>query len=144
MFRSLARLKSFIVPYQRRLGLGIGAFGVARLFEGFVPMFVALAIDRMSSGNPDMTLPVAGILGSVLGRYSFVTYAQNNLLIRPTKTNLSTTFEINATNVTVAAPVVFATDVVSVDISYPHEFIGLSLVNLSGITISSSSSLIVE
>ena len=62
MFRSLARLKSFIVPYQRRLGLGIGAFGVARLFEGFVPMFVALAIDRMSSGNPDMTLPVAGIL----------------------------------------------------------------------------------
>ena len=76
MFRSLARLKSFIVPYRGRLGLGIGAFGVARLFEGLVPMFVALAIDRMSSGNPDMTLPVAGILGCVLGRYSVVTYAR--------------------------------------------------------------------
>ncbi len=76
MIRSLARLKSFVIPYRRRLSLGIGAFGISRLFEGLIPIFVAIGIDRMSDGNIDMTLPVAGILGSVLARYVVVTYAR--------------------------------------------------------------------
>jgi ABC-type multidrug transport system fused ATPase/permease subunit len=76
MFRSLARLKSFVVPYKGRLGLGIGAFGVARLFEGVVPMLVKTGIDRINVGNTDMMLPVLGILGCVLARYGVVTYAR--------------------------------------------------------------------
>ena len=32
MFKSLARLKSFVLPYRGRLGRGIAAFGVARVF----------------------------------------------------------------------------------------------------------------
>jgi len=76
MYRSLARLKSFVLPYKGRLAVGIVAFGVARLFEGLVPMLVAMGIDRISSGKVDMTLPVLGILGSVVARYVVVTYAR--------------------------------------------------------------------
>jgi ATP-binding cassette subfamily B multidrug efflux pump len=76
MFRSLARLKSFVVPYKAPLGLGIGAFGISRIFEGLIPIFVGLGIDRMSDGNLDMTLPVVGILGSVVARYGVITYAR--------------------------------------------------------------------
>ena len=76
MIRSLARLRPFVNPYQRRLTLGIAAFGISRLFEGLIPIFVGIAIDRMSDRQIDMTLPVAGILGSVLARYIVVTYAR--------------------------------------------------------------------
>ncbi|MFP6816261.1 MAG: ABC transporter ATP-binding protein, partial [Pseudomonadales bacterium] len=44
--------------------------------EGLIPIFVGIAIDRMSDRQIDMTLPVAGILGSVLARYIVVTYAR--------------------------------------------------------------------
>jgi ATP-binding cassette subfamily B multidrug efflux pump len=76
MFRSLARLKSFVTPYKGRLGFGIAAFGVSRLFEGLVPMFIAVGIDRISSGNTDMAFPVLAILGTVIARYGVVTYAR--------------------------------------------------------------------
>jgi ATP-binding cassette subfamily B protein len=76
MIRSLARLKPFVSPYKRRLTLGISAFGISRLFEGVIPIFVGIGIDRMSDGNIDMTMPVAGILGCVLARYIVVTYAR--------------------------------------------------------------------
>ncbi|MCZ6709878.1 MAG: ABC transporter ATP-binding protein [Gammaproteobacteria bacterium] len=76
MIRSLARLRPFVSPYKRRLTLGISAFGISRLFEGLIPIFVGIGIDRMSDGNIDMTMPVAGILGCVLARYIVVTYAR--------------------------------------------------------------------
>ena len=50
MIRSLIRLKSFIVPYRLRLGTGVGAFGIARIFEALVPIFVAMGIDRIAAG----------------------------------------------------------------------------------------------
>ena len=76
MIRSLIRLKSFLAPYRLRLGAGVGAFGIARFFEAMVPIFVAIGIDRMSAGNADMTTPLLGIAGAVIGRYVVVTYAR--------------------------------------------------------------------
>jgi ATP-binding cassette subfamily B multidrug efflux pump len=76
MIRSLFRLKPFIAPYRLRLGTGVGAFGIARLFEALVPIFVAMGIDRISAGNADMATPLLGIGGAVIGRYLVVTYAR--------------------------------------------------------------------
>ena len=82
MFKSLARLKSFILPYKGRLTLGIVAFGIARFFEALVPMFVAAGLDRIRDGEVDLRMPVLGIVGAVLGRYMVVAYAR--LAVRKT------------------------------------------------------------
>jgi ATP-binding cassette subfamily B protein len=76
MFRSLLRLKGFILRYRARLGLGIAAFGLARLFEAVVPLLLAQGIDRIARGETDLLLPVGGIVLAVLGRYVVVTYAR--------------------------------------------------------------------
>jgi ATP-binding cassette subfamily B protein len=76
MFRSLLRLKGFILRYRTRLGLGIGAFGLARLFEALVPLLLAQGIDRIARGETDLLLPVGGIVLAVVGRYLVVTYAR--------------------------------------------------------------------
>jgi ATP-binding cassette subfamily B multidrug efflux pump len=76
MWRSLKRLLPFIRPYKVRLSFGIGAFGVARLFEAIVPMMLALAIDRIIAGDSNLTAPVLGIFGAVVGRYLVVTIAR--------------------------------------------------------------------
>jgi ATP-binding cassette subfamily B protein len=76
MLKSLLRLKTFVGPYRRRLSLGIVAFGIARLFEAAVPILLAIAIDRIAAGNTDLLLPVAGIFGAVLGRFTVVTGAR--------------------------------------------------------------------
>ena len=76
MIRSLLRLKAFILRYRGRLGLGIAAFGVARVFEGLVPLFLATGIDRIAAGNTDLMLPICGILLAVAARYATVTYAR--------------------------------------------------------------------
>ncbi len=76
MYRSLFRLKSFVSPYRWRLGTGILAFGVARLFEATVPISLAIGIDRIAAGNTDITYPVALIFGAVAGRFLVVTVAR--------------------------------------------------------------------
>jgi ATP-binding cassette subfamily B protein len=76
MLKSLLRLKTFVGPYRGRLSLGIVAFGIARLFEAAVPILLAIAIDRIAAGNTDLLLPVAGIFGAVLGRFTVVTGAR--------------------------------------------------------------------
>jgi ATP-binding cassette subfamily B protein len=82
MFKSLARLKEFVRPYWRRLTLGVAAFGLARLFEGLVPLFVATGIDRIAAGESNLWMPVLGIVGAVLMRYLVVAYAR--LAVRKT------------------------------------------------------------
>jgi ATP-binding cassette, subfamily B, multidrug efflux pump len=76
MIRSLLRLKGYLKRYRARLTLGIVAFGIARLFEALVPLFLAVAIDRIAAGNIDLTMPIAGIFGAVAARYVVVTYAR--------------------------------------------------------------------
>ncbi len=76
MIRSLLRLKAFVLRYRGRLGLGILAFGLARVFEGLVPLFLATGIDRIAAGNTDLVLPICGILLAVVTRYATVTYAR--------------------------------------------------------------------
>ena len=76
MLKSLFRLKPFIRPYRWRLSAGIIAFGIARLFEGLIPILLAIGIDRIAAGNLDLVLPVTGIFGAVLGRFSVVSAAR--------------------------------------------------------------------
>jgi ATP-binding cassette, subfamily B, multidrug efflux pump len=76
MIRSLLRLKGYILRYRGRLGLGIAAFGVGRLLEALIPLFLALGIDRMAAGNSDLTLPIAGIFAAVGARYGVIVFAR--------------------------------------------------------------------
>ena len=76
MLKSLFRLRPFIEPYRWRLGAGIFAFGIARLCEGFVPILLAIGIDRIASGNLDLFLPISGIFAAVLGRFVVVSAAR--------------------------------------------------------------------
>ena len=76
MFASLFRLKPYIARYRFRMIAGITAFGVARVFEGLIPLFVAMGIDRVSAKDENLTFPVFGIIGAVAARYIFVTFAR--------------------------------------------------------------------
>jgi ATP-binding cassette subfamily B protein len=76
MLKSLFRLKPFIQPYRWRLSAGIFAFGIARLFEGFIPILLAVGIDRVAAGNLDLLFPIAGIFGAVAGRFVVVSAAR--------------------------------------------------------------------
>ena len=76
MLKSLLRLRPFIAPYRWRLSSGVAAFGLARLFEGLVPFFLAMGIDRIAAGNGDVCAPVLGIAAAVAARYVTVTGAR--------------------------------------------------------------------
>ncbi|MCZ0943337.1 MAG: ABC transporter ATP-binding protein [Gammaproteobacteria bacterium] len=76
MLKSLLRLRPFIAPYRWRLSSGVAAFGLARLFEGLVPFFLAMGIDRIAAGNGDVRAPVLGIAAAVAARYVTVTGAR--------------------------------------------------------------------
>jgi len=76
MIRSLLRLKGFVLRYRGRLLLGIGAFGIARLLEAVVPLFLASGIDTIAAGETDLLWPVAGIFAAVAVRYVVVTFAR--------------------------------------------------------------------
>lgn len=76
MIRSLLRLKRFVLRYRARLGFGIAAFGVSRVLEALVPLFMAQGIDRIAAGNADLVMPVGGIFLAVAGRYVAVTFAR--------------------------------------------------------------------
>ena len=76
MIKSLLRLGVFVRPYRIRLSVGVIAFGIARVFEGLIPLCLALAIDRIAEGNQDVLFPVLGIFAAVIGRYLLVTFAR--------------------------------------------------------------------
>ena len=76
MLKSLLRLRPFIAPYRWRLSSGVAAFGLARLFEGLVPFFLAMGIDRIAAGEGDVRTPVLGIAVAVAARYLTVTAAR--------------------------------------------------------------------
>lgn len=76
MIRSLLRLKGFVGRYRARLLAGIAAFGIARLLEALVPLFLAQGIDRIAAGRTDLLLPVSGILAAVAGRFLVVSFAR--------------------------------------------------------------------
>ena len=61
MIKSLLRLGVFVRPYRIRLLVGVIAFGISRVLEGVVPLFLAIAIDRISEGSQDVLFPVVGI-----------------------------------------------------------------------------------
>lgn len=73
---TLRHVWPFVRPYRLRLGGGVIAFGVSRVLEALVPFFLAMGINRLSDGNHDLMLPVAGIFAAVVARYIVVTYAR--------------------------------------------------------------------
>ena len=76
-----------------------------------------------------------------------MTWTENNLLIDPGGAGLTATLQINATTVTSATEPVFVStdDLVSVNVNYPHEFLGLvSLTGVSNPTLVSQSAMGVE
>ncbi len=76
MRASIVRIAPFVRPYTGRLALGVAGFGGSRVLEALVPWYLALGIDRIATGNADLTLPVAGILLAVVARYVVVTFAR--------------------------------------------------------------------
>ncbi len=76
VLETLRHIGPFVRPYRLRLAGGIGAFGLSRVFEALVPFLLAMGINRLSEGNHDLLLPVAGIFGAVVCRYIVVTYAR--------------------------------------------------------------------
>lgn len=76
VLRRLHRIWPFVRPYKWRLSGGIVSFGVSRLLEAMVPLFLAMGIDRLASNNHDLRLPVLGIFVSVFLRYFVITYAR--------------------------------------------------------------------
>lgn len=75
-FKHLARVGPYAKRYWLRLSIGIAFFGVARVFEGLVPWWLGVGIDRIAAGEWDPTEPVLWIVGAVIGRYLFVTQAR--------------------------------------------------------------------
>ena len=47
VLRRLSRIWPFVRPYRWRLSGGIVAFGISRLLEALVPLFLAMGIDRL-------------------------------------------------------------------------------------------------
>jgi len=92
MFRSLLRLKSFLVPYRGLLGLGISAFLIARIFEAAVPLFLKKGIDTIAGGSGDVLIPVLGIVASVVARFLVVTQAR----IQVRRVGLNVAFDLRA------------------------------------------------
>jgi ATP-binding cassette, subfamily B, multidrug efflux pump len=76
MFRALLRLQPFVARYRGRLAAGILAFLTARLLEATSLIFLKQGIDTIAAGSADVLLPVAGIIGTVLGRFAVVSYAR--------------------------------------------------------------------
>lgn len=74
--RSLWRLKRFTRAHSALLLGGIACFFVARLFEAMVPLYLARGIDRIGTGNPDVTWPVIAIIGAVCIRFGVVSLAR--------------------------------------------------------------------
>ncbi len=87
MFRSLFRLKSFLVPHRVMLGAGIFAFLVARIFEAAIPLFLKRGIDTIAAGSANVLIPVLGIAVAVIVR--FVVVSQARVLVRRVGLNIA-------------------------------------------------------
>ncbi len=74
--KSLGKLAPIVAPYRHLLLIGVAAFLVARLFEALVPLFLKQGIDSIAAGNPELLIPVVGIIGAVLGRFVTVSFAR--------------------------------------------------------------------
>jgi ATP-binding cassette subfamily B protein len=79
MLDALWQLKPFIGPYRAGLFTGIAAFGMARLFEVLVPALTAIAINKMAEEDYQIGAQVMGIIGAVIARYCFVSFARFNV-----------------------------------------------------------------
>ncbi|MDA1075536.1 MAG: ABC transporter ATP-binding protein [Proteobacteria bacterium] len=76
MFKPLLRLTGYLTPYRLRMLSGIIAFGVSRLLEALIPLFLAMGIDSVADGKADLGIPAIGILAAVVVRYGVITYAR--------------------------------------------------------------------
>ena len=76
MWKSLWRLSEFASKHAPLLLLGILLFLAARVLEAQVPLYLREGIDRMNAGNADVTAPVLGIIGVVIGRFFVVSAAR--------------------------------------------------------------------
>lgn len=72
----LFRLFPWLVHQRGLIILALVTFGVARLFEAAVPLFLREVIDRIDDGNPDLLLPVLGIVSCVVLRMGIVATAR--------------------------------------------------------------------
>lgn len=77
----LKRLLPYAVSYRAWIILGIVGILVSRLCEAQIPMFMQTAIDSLADGNPDIILPVMGIVAVVLIR-SVISIFSSRLLRR--------------------------------------------------------------
>ncbi|MDP7360408.1 MAG: ABC transporter ATP-binding protein [Pseudomonadales bacterium] len=77
----LKRLLPYAFTYRSWIILGITGILASRLCEAQVPMFMRSAIDSLALGDPDILLPVMGILGVVLVR-SVISIFSSRLLRR--------------------------------------------------------------
>lgn len=76
MWKSLWRLSEFAAKHAGLLAFGILCFLGARVLEAQVPLYLREGIDRMAAGNADVTAPVLGIIGVVIGRFLIVSAAR--------------------------------------------------------------------
>jgi|TARA_B100000315_G_scaffold78674_1_gene72055 ATP-binding cassette subfamily B protein len=78
-FRDLGHLQR-LFPYLRRYAWALAAtifgFLLTRLFDAAVPLFLKLAVDSISDGDPKLLLPAAGIIATVICRYGVFVYAR--------------------------------------------------------------------
>ena len=98
--------------------------------------------------DPDLFDPTTPLLNRRVKKAmvdSVVTWAEVNLLIKPGSSGLTADFEVNGATVTGATQVIATADVVGVNITYPHTFIGLmAFAGLSGLSMGAESTLVVE
>lgn len=77
----LKRLLPYAYSYRAWIILGIIGILASRLCEAQIPMFMQTAIDSLADGNPDILLPVMGIVTVVLIR-SVISIFSSRLLRR--------------------------------------------------------------
>ena len=76
MFRDLLRLVPFVRKYKGRLLGGISLFFIARIFEAAVPLCLMVGINNLAKGEPNLLLPILGIVGAVAARFLTVSWAR--------------------------------------------------------------------
>lgn len=76
---------------------------------------------------------------------TLITWTENNLVIDPGNMGLALTLKVNAVDMAAATQSISTDDIVSVGITYPHEFIGLSsLAGVPGLSLAAQSAVGVE
>jgi ATP-binding cassette subfamily B multidrug efflux pump len=86
----LKRLLPYAYTYRVSIILGVSGILISRICEAQMPMFMKTAIDSLAIGDPDILLPVLGILVVVLIR-SAISITASRLLRRVA---ISTSYDI--------------------------------------------------